>query len=98
MDITEQLKRLFTLEKELSSLLDNEEYELFQQQQDNFSDQIKALLDNNEAEVLSTVIEQLKQLENAVGQLQARSEVYFKQLKEKSLAQQRNKSKIKAYK
>ncbi len=98
MNITEQLNNLFKLEKELSTLLDNEEYETFQLQQDNFSDLIKALLDNNKPEVLSTVIEQLKQLENAVGQLQERSEVYFQQLKEKSLLQQRNKSKMKAYK
>ena len=82
MDIKEQLNNLFKLEKTLSSLLDNEEYETFQQQQDIFSDQIKALLDNNQPEVLSTVIEQLKQLEATVEQLQERSEVYYQKLKD----------------
>jgi len=98
MDIKTQLANLFELVKELSTLLDNEEYETFQQQQDNFSDQIKAMLDNNSPEVLGTVVDQLKQLESAVEQLQNRSEVYFQQLKDKSLLQQRNKSKMKAYK
>ena len=83
MDITEQLNNLFNLEKELSSLLDNEEYEAFQLQQDNLTDQIKALLDNNKPEVLTTVIDQLKELESAVGQLQTRSEVLFSTIKRK---------------
>jgi len=98
MDIKTQLAHLFELAKELSTLLDNEEYETFQQQQHNFSDQIKAMLDHNSPEVLSTVVDQLKQLESAVEQLQTRSEKCFLQLKKQALLQQRNKKKIKAYK
>ncbi|MCP4323280.1 MAG: hypothetical protein GY951_06270 [Psychromonas sp.] len=98
MDISTQLTNLFTLEKELSSLLDNEDYEAFQRQQDTFTDQIKALLDNTPQEVLITVIEQLKTLEHNVGELRNRSDIHFQKLKEKSLLQQRNKSKINAYK
>ncbi|PKF62892.1 hypothetical protein CW745_05580 [Psychromonas sp. psych-6C06] len=98
MDISTQLANLFALEEKLSDLLDNEQYEAFQQHQDLFSDQIKALLDNNSEQVLATKVEQLKKLENAVAELQNRSEHYYQALKEKSLQQQRNKNKIKAYK
>ncbi|PKG39896.1 hypothetical protein [Psychromonas sp. Urea-02u-13] len=93
-----QLERLFELEKELNILLDEERYEEFLPQQDQFSAQIKYLLDNSPEEEMLRVISQLQRLENAVELLQQRSNVYFLQLKEKSLLQRRNKSKIKAYK
>lgn len=97
-NINAQLERLFEFEKQLNQLLDEEQYEQFQQQQDLFTDQVKYLLDNSSEEILATVITQLKQLEYAIKQLQSRSSVYFQELKEKSLLQRRNKSKIKAYK
>ncbi|WP_022942378.1 hypothetical protein [Psychromonas hadalis] len=96
--INAQLERLFEFEKQLNQLLKDEEYEQFQQQQDLFTDQVKYLLDTNSEEMLATVITQLKQLEDAIKQLQSRSGIYFQELKEKSLLQRRNKKKIKAYK
>ncbi|MCG6202441.1 hypothetical protein [Psychromonas antarctica] len=96
--IEQQLDELFKLEQQLTTFLDEEKYELFQQQQDIFSDKIKTLLDRNSAETLNTVIEQLKILETNIATLQNKSKQYFKQLKEQSLLQKRNKSKIKAYK
>ncbi|WP_415227113.1 hypothetical protein [Psychromonas sp.] len=93
-----QLDELLKLEQQLTTFLDEEEYDLFQQQQTVFSDQIKNLLTNNSPETLSTVIEQLKTLETNIATLQNKSAQHFKQLKEKSLLQKRNKSKIKAYK
>jgi hypothetical protein len=93
-----QLEQLFELEKQLHILLDEEQYEEFLQQQDIFSAQIKYLLDHSPEEEMLIIISQLKRLENAVELLQQRSNVYFQQLKEKSLLQRRNKSKIKAYK
>ena len=93
-----QLELLFEFEKKLNLLLDEEQYELFQQQQDLFTDQIKNLLDNNSENSLSAVIKELKLLESKIEALQTRSASYFEQLKEKSLLQKRNKNKIKAYK
>lgn len=97
-NIKAQLELLFESEKKLNLLLDNEEYESFQQQQDLFSAQIRATLDNHSQESLSSVIEELKLLESKVGVLQNRSATHFEQLKEKSLLQKRNKNKINAYK
>ncbi|WP_028862516.1 hypothetical protein [Psychromonas aquimarina] len=93
-----QLDALFDFEQQLQALLDDEQYELFQQQQDLFSDQIKALLDTNSSEDLSRVVTQLKLLEEKIAELQIKSDTCYQQLKEKSLLQKRNKSKIKAYK
>ncbi|WP_019613203.1 hypothetical protein [Psychromonas ossibalaenae] len=93
-----QLDALFDFEQQLQALLDGEQYELFQQQQDLFSDQIKALLDTNSSEDLAVVVEQLKILEAKIAALQIKSDTCYQQLKEKSLLQKRNKSKIKAYK
>lgn len=93
-----QLELLFEFEKKLNLLLDEKQYELFQQQQDLFTNQIKNLLDNSSQSSLSAVIKELKLLESKIGALQARSAIYFEQLKEKSLLQKRNKNKIKAYK
>ena len=97
-NIKAQLELLFEFEKKLNLLLDEEQYELFQQQQDLFTDQIKNLLDNNSESDLSAVITELKLLESKIEALQTRSTSYFEQLKEKSLLQKRNKNKIKAYK
>jgi len=96
--IQAQLERLFELEKELNTLLDEELYEEFLQQQDIFSEQIKYLLDNSSQEEMGSAIAQLKRLESSVQLLQLRSETYFQQLKEKSLSLKRNKKKISAYK
>lgn len=96
--IQAQLERLFELEKQLNVLLDEEQYEVFLQQQDIFSDQIKYFLDNNSEDDMGNVIKQLKHLEGAVELLQTRSDSYYQQLKEKSLLMKRNKKKINAYK
>ncbi len=93
-----QLEQLFELEKQLNILLDEEQYETFLQKQDTFSDKIKYLLDSSSEEEMGKVIEQLKHLENAVQQIQERSNVYYQQLKEKSLLMNCNKKKINAYK
>ena len=93
-----QLDALQEQQVKLSTLLDDAQYEEFQLQQTIFSDQIKDLLTSNSAETLSTVIDQLKMVEEQVKILQKKSEQHFKQLKEQSLLQKRNKNKIKAYK
>lgn len=93
-----QLDALFAFELQLQVLLDEEKYELFQQQQDIFSAQISSLLSNNSSEELSTVVEKLKVLETKISALQLKASRCYQQLKEKSLLQKRNKDKIKAYK
>jgi rRNA-processing protein FCF1 len=98
MGIRTKLQQLFALEKELFLLLENEEYESFQQRQNDFSEQIKQLLDNHPAEILSVVIEELKALESAVENLQSHSKKHFLKLKQQSLLNKRNKKKINAYK
>lgn len=97
-DIEQQLTELFELEAQLNRLLDEQEYEQFQLQQTVFSTQIRALLENNSTEALNDVVEQLKTLKSSVAKLQSKSVQTFKQLKEQSLQQKRNKKKIKAYK
>ena len=98
MDIDSQLRQLFTAERELNKLLENEEFEHFQQRQITFSDQVNTLINTNSQDVLGAVIEDLKRLEKAVIKLQSHSDDCYQQLKEKSLLQHRNKSKLKAYK
>lgn len=93
-----QLDELFKLEKQLTALLENEEYEQFQQQQDIFTAQIRDVLDSNSPETLTTVINELKQLDTSITVLQNKSEECCRQLKEKSLLQKRNKNKLNAYK
>ncbi|GLS89416.1 hypothetical protein GCM10007916_04830 [Psychromonas marina] len=93
-----QLEQLFELEKQLHTLLDDELYSQFQQQQVLFSDKINHLLDSQPEAQLIDNLEQLKKLDHAVQSLQMRADDCFKSLKEKSLLMQRNKNKIKAYK
>jgi hypothetical protein len=98
MDINTQLRQLFTLERELTTLLKNKQVDKFYQRQMFFSDQISTLLKKNSPDVLTAIIEDLKRLEKKVGLLCSQADIYLQQLKEKSLLQQRNKSKMKAYK
>jgi len=93
-----QLEELFKSEQQLTALLENEQYEQFQQQQDIFTAQIRKLLDSNSPETLATVINELKQLDTSITVLQNKSEKCCQQLKQKSLLQKRNKNKINAYK
>jgi len=96
--ITLQLEALIKLEQQLTALLENEQYEQFQQQQDIFTAQIRDVLDSNSPETLATVINELKQLDASITLLQNKSEKYCQQLKQKSLLQKRNKNKLNAYK
>jgi len=96
--IQAQLERLSEFEKKLNQLLDDEQYELFQQQQALFGDLIKDFLNRHSEDELNSVLAQLKSLRSRVKLLQERTIVSSKQLKEKSLLLQRNKNKIKAYK
>jgi len=96
--IQAKLERLFEFEKKLNQLLDDEQYELFQQQQALFGDLIKDFLNKHSEDELTSVMEQLKKLQHSVKLLQERTDTSFKQLKEKSLLLQRNKKNIKAYK
>ncbi|WP_094752390.1 hypothetical protein [Psychromonas sp. CD1] len=98
INIQTQLNALFKLEKKLNQLLDDEEYELFQQQQIFLSDQMNALLYNNPEPILVGVIDDLKCLESTIALLQSKAKIIHQQLKEKSLSQKRNKNKIQAYK
>jgi len=93
-----KLEQLFEFDKKLNQLLDEEQYELFQQQQDLFSDLLKDFLNRHSEDELNSVLAQLKSLRSSVKLLQERTIVSSKQLKEKSLLLQRNKNKIKAYK
>lgn len=93
-----QLEELFEFEKQLTALLENEQYEQFQQQQAIFSAQIRTVLDSNSPETLASVINELKQLDACLTALQNKSEKCCQQLKQKSLLQKRNKNKLNAYK
>lgn len=96
--IESQINELLMLEKELKMLLEEEQYEEFQQLEKKFSVQVKALIKNNSPESLCHVLTKLNQLENNIAELKERSEDCFEQLKGKFLLQKRNKNKIKAYK
>lgn len=98
MGIRTELQQLFALEKELFLLLEKQQYESFQQRQNDFSEQIKQLLENHPEEILSAAIEELKALESAVENLHSHSEKHFLKLKQQSLLNKRNKKKINAYK
>lgn len=93
-----KLDRIFEYVNKLNVILDEQEYEQFVQQQDLFSDLLKDFLKKHSQEELNSVIEHLKRLQQAVNLLQERSSNESKQLKQKSLALQRNKNKVNAYK
>ena len=97
-NIKAKLEQIFEFEKDLNVLLDEEKYELFQQQQDIFSKQLKDFLKKHSQYELNEEIQQLKRLEGLVQKLQERANIDTKKLKEQSLKMQRNKSKINAYK
>ena len=92
------IERLFEFPKKLNSLLDEEKYEQFQQQQALFGDLLKDFINKHSESELSSFIEQLKQLKSMIKLTQDRAEENSKKLKEKSLSLQRNKKKIQAYK
>ena len=92
-----KLEQLTELETQLNTLLDNEEYEQFQEQQSMFTEQLNTFLNNNSEDDLLPVIVQLKQLETRIAKLQERSTTYLEALKEKSRLLKLNKNKIKAY-
>jgi len=96
--IQAKLEQLFEFEKKLNQLLEEEQYELFQQQQALFGDLIKDFLNRHSEDELISVMKQLKKFQHGVTLLQARTDTSFKELKEKSLLLQRNKKNIKAYK
>jgi len=97
-NIKAKLEQIFEFITQLNLLLDEEEYESFQQQQELFGDQLKDFIHRYSEEQLNTVIEPLKRLQHQIQLLQDRSDTESKKLKEKSLLMQRNKKKINAYK
>jgi len=97
-NIKAKLEQIFEFEKELNTLLDEEEYESFKQQQDVFADQLKDFLKKYSQSELNEEITQLKRLENLIQKLQYRADVDAKKLKQQSLLLQQNKKKVKAYK
>ena len=96
-NIRAKLEQIFEFERELNTLLDEENYDLFRQQQDLFGDQLKDFLSKYSQDELNEEIKQLKRLENLVQKLQERADIDTKKLKELSLKMQRNKKKINAY-
>jgi len=97
-NINAKLEVLFEFEKKLNLLIVEEEYESFRQQQDLFGDLLKDFLTKHSENELLSVIEPLKTLKKKVSTLQEKADNSVKILKDKSLALQRNKKKIKAYK
>jgi len=93
-----QLNTILAFELKLQTLLDEEKYQLFQQQQDIFSTQVISLLTHNSSEELLTIVSKLKVLETRISALQLKSSLCHQKLKEEFLLQKRNKDKIKAYK
>lgn len=96
-NIQAKLEILFDFEHKLNQLLDEEQYEAFLQQQNLFDDQLKNFLSSHSEDELINIIDRLKRLKIMVQSLQKRAGIDSKQLKEKSLALQRNKKKIKSY-
>ena len=97
-NIKAKLEQIFEFEKKLNTLLDEEEYESFKQQQDLFADQLKDFLKKYSQAELNEEITQLKRLEGLVHKLQNRADIDAKKLKQQSLQLQRNKKKVNAYK
>ena len=96
--IEQQLDALLTLQKQLNILLKEEQYEDFLQQQIILSQQIKEFMDSHSPDSLTQVLNKLRRLEEKTTALTIQAESHFKQLKDKSLLQQRNKNRLKAYK
>jgi hypothetical protein len=96
--IEKQLDELFSLESQLHQLLESEQHDQFQQLQKMFSNKIEYLLDNNSQDLLAFNIEALKELEDKVEKLQARSLTCLNQLKDEALKQKRTRKNLKAYK
>jgi hypothetical protein len=96
--IDSQITQLNTLFAELNKLLDDGDYEKFSQQELLFSDLIKNLLDNTPQAALLVNLHKLKQLQSDITPLLTRADIEYNTLKTKALKQQRNKSKLQAYK
>ena len=97
-NIKAKLEQIFEFEKELNTLLDEEQYESFKQQQDIFADQLKDFLKKYSQSELNEEITQLKRLENLIQKLKKRADIDAKKLKQQSLQLQQNKKKVNAYK
>jgi predicted lactoylglutathione lyase len=96
--IEQQLDVLLTEQQKLELLLTHEQYEVFQQQEITLSLQIKKFMNSHSTDSLIKVLTKLQTLEKKTIQLKTLAEVHYKQLKDKSLLQQRNKNRLKAYK
>lgn len=97
-NIKAKFEQFFEFEKDLNILLDEENYEEFQEQQALFASQLKDFLAKYSQEELNNEIEQLKRLDDLIQKLQARAKIDSQKLKEQSLLMQRNKKKVNAYK
>ncbi len=96
--IQQQIEHLFQLAQALDHSLSAQDFDQFKTLEMKYSQQLKKLLDKQNKSALLAVIEDLKKLEQVTGIVQGRAKQSFLQLKEQSLLQKRNKSKIKAYK
>lgn len=93
-----QLDALLTQQQQLEILLKQEQYEVFQQQEITLSLQIKTFMNSYSPNSLTKVLAKLQALEKKTIQLKTLADIHYKQLKDKSLLQQRNKNRLKAYK
>lgn len=97
-NIKAKLEQIFEFEKELNTLLDEEQYESFKQQQGIFAVQLKEFLKKYSQSELNEEIAQLKRLENLIQKLKNRADLDAKKLKQQSLQLRQNKKKVNAYK
>jgi len=97
-EINATFEQFFIFEKALNALLDDENFDAFSEQQAHFQNQLEAFLKGCSAQQLEQQVVHIERLASLVEQLHQRAERETKKLKDQSLALQRNKKKINAYK
>jgi len=97
-EVKATFEQFFAFEKVLNLLLDEEDFDAFTEQQNVFQTQLKDFISRCSEQELNEQLPLLEQLEKQVEQLHQRAKVSTNQLKDKSLALQRNKKKLNAYK
>jgi len=97
-EVAFQINDLLKLKHELKELLEDKSYEAFEQKEKELAKSIRYFFEENTKESMTEFIPELKELEESINHLQDMASRARQDLKNKSLIQKRNKSKLNAYK
>ena len=96
--LEDSLNNIFAQSQVIIDALQSQDYELFKKAEKKYSKDLTHFLNTTSKSELTKLIPQLKKLEQLTGYIQGAANDHFEELKKQSLAQQRNKKKINAYK